>query len=432
MRHGVEEVRLKNGAVGLFINIPTATVMSYQFNFRAGNRYTRSHDRYETAHLMEHMAFGANSQFKDEHTYEAEFTKNGAYHNASTGDISMTYVANCADFEWQRILELQELAIAEPRFNNTELESEKGNVRNELTDMQNDYNRLIWPKVQQSLGEDTLLFSQRAKTVNDITLADIKEHYARTHTAGNMRFIVAGKLRGRRTQIKDMLENWHLAPGERFEMPRDTYERSAPTLIRRKDATNLTFGWSSILPRKLEDSENDAMGCLNHILTGTLYSKVLGKARKRGLVYGVFSDVSNGPQEASWDFGGSVNYDTASALFDLMAHEIKEVLKGNVGAEDVDAAKQYALGRYQMGAQTVGQISNFYSGKYFMEGIIDDYTRVPDMIKRVSIDGIVNMAREFFAANTWTLAAVGSCAKQDLVELNEKLVKLYPEGVSRI
>jgi predicted Zn-dependent peptidase len=425
MKHSVEEVRLKNGAVGLFINIPTATVMSYQFNFRAGNRYTRSHAKYETAHLMEHMAFGANSKFKDDHTYEAEFTKNGAYHNAATGDISMTYIANCADFEWQRILELQELAIAEPKFNNIELESEKGNVRNELTDMQNDYNRLIWPKVQQSLGEDTLLFSQRAKTVGDITLVDIKEHYARTHTACNMRFIIAGRLRGRKTQLRAMLEAWNLRPGERFKIPHDSYAKSAPTLIRRKDATNLTFGWSSVLPRKLEDSEIDAMGCLNHILTGTLYSKVLGKARKRGLVYGVFSDISNGPGEAAWDFGGSVNYDTAGALFELMAHEMAEVLKGNISDEDVEAAKQYALGRYQMGAQTVGQISNFYSGKYFMEGVIDDYAKVPDMIKRVSIADIVSVAREFFAADTWTLAAVGNCAKQDLVELNEKLEKLY-------
>ncbi|MDR1033123.1 MAG: insulinase family protein [Candidatus Nomurabacteria bacterium] len=429
MKHSVEEVRLKNGAVGLFINIPTATVMSYQFNFRAGNRYTRSHDRYETAHLMEHMAFGANAKFKSEHAYEAEFTKNGAFHNAVTGDISMTYIANCADFEWQRILELQELAIVEPRFNNSELESEKGNVRNELADMQNDYNRLIWPKIQQSLGENTLLFNQRFKTIGNITLADIKEHYRRTHTAGNLRFIIAGKLRGRKTQLKSMLEGWNLSAGERFAIPHDVYSKAAPTLIRRKDATNLTFGWSSMLPRKLEDKEMDAMGCLNHILTGTLYSKVLGKARKRGLVYGVFSDISNGPSEASWDFSGSVNYDTSGALFELMAHEINEVLAGNISVEDVEAAKQYALGRYQMGAQTVGQISNFYSGRYFMEGVIDDYDKVPDMIRRVSIDDIVGLACEFFAAGTWTLAAVGNCVKQDLLELNERLENLYNQGV---
>ncbi len=42
MKHTVEEVRLKNGARGLLIDVPNATVMSFQFQFRAGNRYVKS------------------------------------------------------------------------------------------------------------------------------------------------------------------------------------------------------------------------------------------------------------------------------------------------------------------------------------------------------------------------------------------------------
>ena len=55
MKHTVEEVRLKNGARGLLIDVPDATVMSFQFHFRAGSRYVRDKDIYETAHIMEHM-----------------------------------------------------------------------------------------------------------------------------------------------------------------------------------------------------------------------------------------------------------------------------------------------------------------------------------------------------------------------------------------
>ena len=119
MRHFVEEVRLKNGARGLLINVPDATVMSFRFQFRAGSRYTKSHKIYETAHIMEHMAFGANAKFASEHEFEADFTKNGDYHNASTSDMNMVYIADCADFEWERILDLQLLSIATPKFNET-------------------------------------------------------------------------------------------------------------------------------------------------------------------------------------------------------------------------------------------------------------------------------------------------------------------------
>ena len=39
MKHTVSEVRLANGARGLLIDVPDATVMSFQFQFRADNRY---------------------------------------------------------------------------------------------------------------------------------------------------------------------------------------------------------------------------------------------------------------------------------------------------------------------------------------------------------------------------------------------------------
>jgi len=425
MRHTVEEVHLKNGMQGLFIDIPDATVMSYHFNFRAGNRYVASKDKYETAHIMEHLAFGANAHFKNEHAYETEFTKNGAYHNAFTGDVSMNYVAECADFEWDRILELQSYAITSPKFNQAELDSEKGNVLSELTGCQNKYHRLLWPKIQQALGEDILLYKQRIKTIPNISLNDIKKHHTRTHTARNLRFIIAGKLTRRKTQIRQMLESWPLEEGELFDMPTDTYTKSTPVLIRRKDASNLTFGWSSVVPRKLTDAEQYAMSCLNHILTGTMYSKILGTARKRGLVYGMFSDISNGFAECAWDFGGEVNYSSAPALFKIITREVGKILDGDLDPAVVDAAKPYALGRYQMGAQTVSQISEFYTSNYFTSGLIDDYAKVPDYIKRVSRDQIITVARTFMSADTWMLAAVGNCDRSALLELNTELEVLY-------
>src|ERR1700757_3904352 len=221
MKHTVEEVRLKNGARGLLIDVPGATVMSFQFQFRAGNRYVKSKNIYETAHIMEHMAFGANAKFKDEHEFEAEFTKNGAYHNAYTSDMSMVYIADCADFEWERIFDLQRVSICQPRFNNEALEAEKGNVRGELTSYLNSHSRLLWPKVQQLIGEDVLTFGQRIKTIPNVALRDIKEHHARTHTAGNLRFVIAGKMLGRKAEIKRQLEEWELQEGERFTAPQD-------------------------------------------------------------------------------------------------------------------------------------------------------------------------------------------------------------------
>ena len=425
MKHTVEEVKLPNGARGLLIDIPGATVMSFQFQFRAGNRYVRNKDIYETAHIMEHMAFGANAKFKSEHEYEAEFTKNGAYHNAYTSDLSMVYVADCADFEWERILALQRVAICQPRFNQRELEAEKGNVKSELTGYLNNHNRVLWPKVQQLLGEDVYTFWQRLQTIPTVSLADIREHHARTHTAKNMCFVIAGKLSGRKSEIKRQLADWELPEGERFEVPKDTLSRGNPTLIRRKEASNLTFGWSLTMPREISDEEVESMNCLDHILTGTMHSRIYGAARKRGLAYNIFSDTSVGFHDSSWDFGGEVNLETSSDLFDIIVREVRHVLDGKITEEELDAAKSYALGRYQMGAQTVAQISNFYTGRYFADGIVKDYEKVPDAIRKTSRKRMIETAREFITSDAWVLAGVSSGEKEDIVALNGKLATLF-------
>ncbi|HSW77869.1 MAG TPA: pitrilysin family protein [Candidatus Chromulinivoraceae bacterium] len=425
MKHTVEEVKLPSGARGLLIDIPGATVMSFQFQFRAGNRYVRSRDIYETAHVMEHMAFGANALFKSEHDYEAEFTKNGAYHNAYTSDLSMVYVADCADFEWERILALQRVAICEPKFNQSELEAEKGNVKSELTGYLNNHNRVLWPKIQQLLGEDVYTFWQRLQTIQNVSLTDIREHHKRTHTAKNMCFVIAGKLQGRKSEIKRQLAEWELPEGERFEVPRDILTSANPTLIRRKEASNLTFGWSITLPRELTDDEAEAMNILDHILTGTMHSRIYGAARKKGLAYGVFSDTSVGFHDSSWDFGGQVNLDTANGLFDIIVREMKYVMDGKVTEDELAAAKSYALGRYQMGAQTVAQISNFYTGRYFADGVVKEYEKVPDSIRKTNREQMIETAREFIASDAWVLAGVSSGEKSEIVELNDKLARLF-------
>jgi predicted Zn-dependent peptidase len=425
MQHTASEIRLKNGARGLLIDIPGATVMSFQFQFRAGNRYVRDKDVYETAHIMEHMAFGANAKFKNEHEYEAEFTKNGAYHNAYTSDTSMVYVADCADFEWERIFDLQRVAICQPKFNAEELEAEKGNVKSELTGYLNNHNRVLWPKIQQNLGEDVYTFWQRLQTIPEVTLEDVKDHHKRTHTTSNMRFVIAGKLHGRKAHIIREMEQWELPKGELLPVPKDDQSKAGPTLIRRKEASNLTFGWSIILPRLLSDDESGAMEVLDHILTGTMHSRIYGAARRKGLAYGMFSDTSTGYYDSSWDFGGQVNLDTAPQLFDIIVREVQSVLDGNITDADLQAAKSYALGRHQMGAQTVAQISNFYTSRFFQDGEVKEYAKVPDAIRKTSRDCIIDTAKEFIANDTWILAGVSSGERDELIELHDKLAVLF-------
>lgn len=425
MKHTVSELLLKNGARGLVIDVPGAQVMSTQFHFRAGNRFVRDKNIYETAHIMEHMAFGANRRCKDAHEYEAEFTKNGAYHNAYTSDISMVYEAECAKFEWDRILDLQRTAITEPLFNEEEFLSERGNVKSELTGYLNVPDRLLWLRVAQELGEDVLTYPERLATLGNIKLSDVREHYRRTHRADNMRFVIAGDFSRQQGKLEEMLNSWELEAGERLPIPVDELHSQQPFLIRRKDAPNLTFGLSINVPRRLSDEEDNAMDFLNHMLTGTLRSRILGAARKKGVVYSMFSDTSTYEHNSTWDFGAQANSDTVDQLIDIVVREIQAVLDGNVSDSEVEEAKSYALGRHQMGAQTVGRINAWYAGRYFFDGKIEDFMAQPEAINAVTKEQIVDTARQFIHANCWTFGAYGNTEIAFVRDLTAKFEPLF-------
>lgn len=421
MKHSVEEVELKNGAKGLLIDIPNASVMTTRVHFRGGMRYAKSPEVYEIAHVVEHLSFGANATYKNEKDYEAEFTKNGAYHNAWTSDFSVCYETECADFEWDRILDLKRIAITTPKFNEEELKSEKGNVRAELTGYMNDYSRLLWPRLQKAIGENVPDLKERISTLPNIEVKDIREHYRRTHTAKNMRFIIAGQVKKRKKEIIKMLEGWDLKEGTRFDAPVDELHSSPAVLIRRKDANNLTFGFSLITPRRLNTSESEAMGALNHILNGTMSSRIFGEARRRGLIYGMGSGLSHSINYSSWDFDGEVTEDSAEQLFDLIQKEMVKTLNGEIDDDDIKAAKSYALGRYQMGAQTVTQIADYYAENYFSVGKINRYDEIPNIIEKIDKATIVELAREFAASGIHAFVAVGSCEKSLINSLEDKL-----------
>ncbi len=143
----------------------------------------------------------------------------------------------------------------------------------------------------------------------------------------------------------------------------------------------------------------------------------------------MFSDTSVGFHDSSWDFGGQVNLETSDALFDIIVRELRAVLDGKITEAEIETAKSYALGRHQMGAQTVAQVSNFYTNRYFADDVVKEYEKVPDSIKGTNRECMIETAREFIGRNTHVLAGVSSGERKDLVGLNGKLSTLF-ENVS--
>jgi predicted Zn-dependent peptidase len=427
MKHTVIEITLKNGAKGLLIHVPDASVMSFELNFRAGE-YLVHEKKWETPHLMEHILLGANELFPKARLFQAEIEKNGAYSNASTGVYDITYEAECADFEWDRILNLMMVAITKPLFLQEEFEAEFGNVREELTARSNNHFRHLSLALRKEYGFMAKTDQQRLKLMDNVTIEDVRSHYKKTHTSRNLRFIIAGNITPRRHDaIIETLEQIGMPLGTgRLSLPSErpqTLEK--PLYIRNKTVKNLYFYLDSFMKRRLDENESDALGLVNTMLTETLYSNILGTARERGLVYGMSSGFGQTKQSSNWWFGAQVSQKNAGKLFTIMVDELDKVFNGDIDAANIEAAKAYSLGRFQRSAQTVGGTAAGYSGRYFFDEVIDDYYQVPKRIKAITKTSIVDVSRAMFADHTWGIGVLSDCEKEMVDELYGQAAGLW-------
>jgi len=264
LKHKVSEVKLKNGARGLLVNVPSATVMNFDINFRAGEYLVKS-EKFEVPHLMEHVLLGANKKFPKARDFQAELEKNGAYSNASTGIYEITYEAECADFEWDRVLDLMITAISKPLFLESEFQAEYGNVQEEMAQRSNNHYRRLSLEMRKHFGLIAKTDSERLKLMKNVKVDDVRRHYKKTHSTPNMRFIIAGNITPARHQkLVDMLEAIELPKeGERILLPDEMPKVvSEPAYVSNSSVENIYFNIDVILPRKVTSVKSQPIGGL--------------------------------------------------------------------------------------------------------------------------------------------------------------------------
>lgn len=427
MRHSVDEISLTNGAKGLLVHVPSASVMTIDVNFRAGE-YLVEPPKWEVPHLMEHVLLGANELIPRARDFQAELEKNGAYSNATTGVYDITYEAECADFEWDRVLGLMLVAITKPLFLEEEFEAEFGNVQEEMAARSNNHFRRLSLEMRSALGLIAKTDHERLELMTNVQVSDVREHYGRTHHAPNMRFVIAGNLTpSRRKAISALLEAIELpSVGKRFPLPKEHPHRlKQPVYVPNDNVENLYFYIDTFVKRRLEQAETDSLSLVNTMLTETLYSKILGTARERGLVYGMNSGLSHTRSASNWWFCAQVSDKNAHALLKITVDELHKVLDGDISVDEIETTKQYALGRFQRSAQTVGGTASGYAGRYFFDGIIDNYYQIPERIKAIDKDQIVTVARAMFAENCWGFGTLGNCGPEFVTELEHQIAPLW-------
>ena len=409
MKHKVELVNLKNGAKGLLIDVPDAAVTSFDFNFRAGD-YLSPKGKWDTAHIMEHMVLGANKRYKSAIEFSKVYEQNGAYSNASTGTYHMSYVAECADFETERILDLLCLSIEAPLFLSSEFKAEKANVLEELKSRRNNHGHELSLAISDAMGQYELPYTERAKLLSTIELSDVVAHYKKTHTTKNLRFIIGGNLSKIRSKLLARIEYMELKTGtKRIDLPAEKLRTIKKPIVNKKsDVENLYYRYEVDLGPLLNVKNLDALQVLCGLLFGSMHSRVFGKAREQGLVYGIgYGDYRTKNNSLFW-MAGQVLPSNIEALFELFVYELNDIANGNLPESELESVRLSALGSFKRSTQTIGQLIDAYSNWFIFDDKVEDYNNIPNRIKEVTVKRVVDAAKLIKNNNIYGVGFAGA------------------------
>jgi predicted Zn-dependent peptidase len=320
-------------------------------------------------------------------------------------------------------------AISKPLFLADEFKAEYGNVKDELTARSNNHFRTLSLSLREAHGLLAMTDRERLRQIKNVKRKDLVDHYQHTHTAKNLRFVVAGNLSGRTPTIKKMLEGFSLPKGRSIiELPNEKpVNLEQPVFVTRPSVKNVYFELETFALTRFSDPDMDALELVNGMLTATLYSRILGEARERGLVYSMGSGVDIMKSVTGWWFSAQVIAKNAPTLFEIMGREIKRVCGGDIGADDLEAAKQYWLGRHQRSAQTVAGTMAGYTGRYYFDEVVNDYDAIPERIRAVTADRIQKAAQRMFSDKIGGLGVLGGGSRsRELTDrLNEEVQSLW-------
>lgn len=422
MKHTVRELTLKNGLKTLVLHVPDAPVIACEISFRAGE-FLLQRDKWETAHIMEHMMLGANSDFSTSRDFQSTLEKNGAYSNASTSVYDVTYEIESAHFDTERVLCLLMNAMQKPIFKSNEYKAEFGNVAEELEGRSNNHFRTLNIAIREAQGLYSVADTERVGLMQHVTKQDVSAHYAATHSINNARCIIAGNVTDKHLNALAQLSFESTTP--RIDMPVETpMPVKKPLVITKLDVPNYYFYIDMYAIKRFDQRQRDALGVLSVLLTETLHSLLFGAAREKGLVYAMGSGQQHIKDYSSFWLGAQVSKKNAVELFYLIADMIGEITKKGVSAKNLQAAKLYMLGNHERSAQTVRSLLSRYSSPYFRDDFIANELSYDKRILAVTNEDIKE-ALKTVLVGPWMVGLLGDVPPEHAQQLYDILKPLF-------
>src|SRR6185503_13042963 len=298
------------------------------------------------SHFLEHLVFKGTK-----HRSTAEIAKVvdilGGDVDAFTGKEYTSFYAHVLDEQVPTALDLLTEIVTSPRFDNADVEMERGVILEEIKMVEDTPDDLVhemfvtafWP--DHPLGRPIL---GTEETVNRLVRKKILEHYAETFHPANMIFAASGNVRPE--QLIPFLERaFPSDAGTPVQRPWNAPTPTQHVILREKKELEQVHVCLGSRGYPQQDHARYAAALFNSILGGGMSSRLFHRIReKEGLVYTVLSyhnGYLNGGYEAVYAACAPKNL---KRVLSLTLEEMRKIKQFGATPKELESAKLHLKG----------------------------------------------------------------------------------------
>ncbi len=162
---------------------------------------------------------------------------------------------------------------------------------------------------------------------------------------------------------------------------------------------------------------------LNNIFGGTMSSRIFQEVReKKGLVYSIYSFVSNYSNTGIFSIYAGMSYNCAEDALRTILKEMVSMKKGNITLKEFNRSKQQIKGNYILGLESTSSRMSAIGRRELLYNEIQYPEEVIEKINNVKLEDVLEVANELFDINNLSVTFTGNLNKHKNIEETIKKV----------
>ena len=403
---------------GLSTNAVTITAY-----IRGGIRFDPQ-NRAGLSHFTEHIIFNATKSSSKFSTLAQAVERCGGWRSAFTWIEYQEHMVHLSKDNFEDGVKLTLGTIFEPFITKTEIEKEKGVVREEILRNKADPSKAIWDYAWFPLFfQGTNLARPYSGTANDISMiseSDVKSFASNYFQTENSVIFVAGNLES--SYIQEIVDQYSKEYKGNYK--KESMVNLAPKIKKHVFVhvdhsyyqTSLAIGIQTV---PFNSSLKYPFDILREMLAGYFGAPLIQRLRDEGgLIYTWDSFQDNLSDIGYLLFNVSVAHENVNRVASIILQEFKRFANGKFTNDEVKMAKSHLIGSILANIETGQDYIRWYGLQELLNpkqvlGIEDKIA----LYKKISIEQIKKAAGKYFSSDNIFIGAIGKVSDSSLSSL---------------